>query len=794
MIGGTVAVPTRKLIFVDVRPIRITIVERNYPPCACRGPYRDTDLKNIHKRSTKSTQSTPIPITKMALPLSPIANAALNIATPPTSFRQKQYEARGYTPKDNEGIDEIPSSPFVANVSDHLGHDNISPSKQLKHAPNLIEKETTSIQKVLESSASISIAGQSPTKLLSRDRSPCKLSSPEKRFPVKASSSSDYRTQTQERTMNVDLKSRGNKGLAKAIEILEDEGSMLEDEDIDEVLDDAVLNADGDGERDNFADETAFSNFSAVPDMTMFAKIGHSPIKYAAMGQTPRALGRDALHAMRKPIVNDPQASPTPRRSREHPSTQYDSGNTTNLILDFTEQFNNLSGYNQGDISPTRRGRLSPTKSQTVPDLFTYTQGARTPSSNKGRQQPQSPGSRMSNLLDFDIPPAPTPRSMPTITPRELESLKSAFMSEISSLKASLSGKEAEILSLKAAVGDAEKRVGESMEQVREERNVREQLAVEKEEWEKRGREMEAVLRNVKQEIVHGDREREALEGRLEESEKRREAAEIMAQEAESKMAGMRAGSSSITESNGDGAKSQPGSSSRDVEVAVEKVARELHTLYKSKHETKVAALKKSYESRWDRKVKDLEAKLDDLGKENEELKIGRDATMSGVVPRIQGSEITEVLRQQAARDAKMAKELEARLQGLAVELKSVKSDNNQLRQELDQERVEKGELVAACDELLALQETGSGNHPAITSGVDNLRGSISRASGLRAPNFASGQGNGNGAQSSESRIGRVDRNRSGSAQGIRPGSGLGMRSGIMSSIEKMGAYKGRAE
>jgi hypothetical protein len=167
---------------------------------------------------------------------------------------------------------------------------------------------------------------------------------------------------------------------------------------------------------------------------------------------------------------------------------------------------------------------------------------------------------------------------------------------------------------------------------------------------------------------------------------------------------------------------------------------------------------------------------------------------MSGVVPRIQGSEITEVLRQQAARDAKMAKELEARLQGLAVELKSVKSDNNQLRQELDQERVEKGELVAACDELLALQETGSGNHPAITSGVDNLRGSISRASGLRAPNFASGQGNGNGAQSSESRIGRVDRNRSGSAQGIRPGSGLGMRSGIMSSIEKMGAYKGRAE
>jgi hypothetical protein len=737
----------------------------------------------------------------MALPLSPIANAALNIATPLTSFRQKQYEARSYTPKEDDEVEDIPSSPFVANVSGHLGRENISPLKPVKQSINPIEKETTSIHKVLENCASISMAAHSPTKLFSHDRSPRKLLSPEKRFPVKVSSSSEYKTQAQERPINLDPRSRGNEGLAKAIEILEDEGSILEGEDIDEMLDNTVLNADGDGERENFADETAFSTFSAVPDMTMFAKIGHSPTKHAAMGQTPRSLGRDTPHTMRKPIVNDPQVSPTPRRRRENLST-HDSGNTTNLILDFTEQFNSLSGYGQGDASHTRRGMLSPTKSQTVPDLFANTQGARTPSPNKNCQQPQSPGSRMSNLLDFDIPPAPTPRSMPTITPRELESLKSAFLSEISSLKASLSGKEAEVLSLKAAVGDAEKRVGESMEQVREERNLKEQLAVEKEAWEKRGREMEAVLRNVKQEIVHGDREREALEGRLEESEKRREAAEIMAQEAESKMAGMRAGSSSMTESSGDGTKGQAGSSSRDVEIAVEKVARELHTLYKSKHETKVAALKKSYESRWDKKVKDLEAKLDDLSKENEELKIGRDATMSGVVPRISGSDLTDELRQQAARDTKTVKELEARVEGLAEELKSVKRDNIQLRYELDQERVEKGELVAACDELLALQESGLGNHPAITSGVENLRGSISRASGLRAPNFASGPGNGTGAQSSESRIGRVDRSRSGSTQGVgpgsglgvRPGSGLGMRSGIMSSIEKMGSYKGRSE
>ncbi len=734
----------------------------------------------------------------MALPLSPIANAALNIATPPTSFRQKQYGARSYTPKEDNNIEDIPSSPFIANVSNHPGRENVSPSKPTKQSPPSTGKETTCIKKVLEGSTSISTAGHSPTKIASHDRSPRKLSSPEKRFPVKVSSSSDYKPRTQEPTINFNSRLHGNEGLAKAIKILEDEGSMLEGDEVDEMLNDTVLIADVDGERDNFADETAFSTFSAVPDMTMFARIGHSPTKYAAMGQTPRALGRETPHTMRKPTANDQKASPTPPRQCENPSVHNDCGNTTNLILDFTEQFNSLSGYSQADSSPTRRGRHSPTKSQTVLDLFAYTQGARTPSPNKSRQ-PQSPGSRMSNLLDFDIPPAPTPRSMPTITPRELESLKSAYLSEISSLKASLSGKEAEVLSLKAAVGDAEKRVGESMEQVREERNLKEQLAVEKEAWEKRGREMEAVLRNVKQEIVRGDREREALEGRLEESEKRREAAEIMAQEAETKMAGMRAGSS---ESNGDGMKTQTGSSSRDVEIAVEKVARELHTLYKSKHETKVAALKKSYESRWDKKVKDLEASLDDLSKENEELKVGRDATMSGVIPRIPGSDVTNEFRQQAARDAKTAKELQARLEGLAEELKSVKCDNNQLRHDLDQERVEKGELVAACDELLALQEIGPGNHPAITSGVENLRGSISRASGLRAPNSTSGPGNGNSIQSSESRIGRVDRIRSGSSQGVRPGSGLGIRpgsglgtrSGIMSSIEKMGSYKGRVE
>lgn len=118
-----------------------------------------------------------------------------------------------------------------------------------------------------------------------------------------------------------------------------------------------------------------------------------------------------------------------------------DDGNTTNLILDFTDQ---ISGFS-GRLSPTKLARQSPSKcsdhlnNSKVPDMSWYGSTSATPS-------------RISNLLDFDIPPAPTPRSMPSITPRELESLKSSFLSEISSLKASLSGKEAEVQSLKTGM------------------------------------------------------------------------------------------------------------------------------------------------------------------------------------------------------------------------------------------------------------------------------------------------------------------------------------------------------
>ncbi|EPE34210.1 hypothetical protein GLAREA_07223 [Glarea lozoyensis ATCC 20868] len=746
----------------------------------------------------------------MAAPLSEIGVMALNAPTSIATSREDDYEVISYsttqtTTSNGSDSDGPPSSPFVQDVQDvseSANLENISPNKMLRlTSKSPVEREPTSPLKMLKSRASPT-STQSPRKT-SHDymKSPRKMSAPEKRFPVRPSISQSISSPPPEKTspppppversLSIDDVLKNNEGLTKAIEILEDNDSEHE-EFVEETF---VTSAAKNGDETTMDDTmvSTFSNFSAMPDMTMFAKLGQTP-KHATMGPTPRRAPFDtpAAAARRRPMSTY-SPSPTPR------ATRTETRDDTNL-LDFTEQFNNFSGRRQ---SPNKTGRESPMKGSDMPWMPS------TPSVNRNN---------MSNLLDFDIPPAPTPRSMPSITPRELETLKSGFLSEISSLKASLSGQEAQVAFLKTAVGDAEKRVGECLEQVREERNLKDQLLVEKEEWDKRGREMEAVLRNVKEEILHGERERDDLEGRLEETERRREMSEVMAQEAERQLAALKAGKPPPAPSSPKAGECACGGQ-RNVEMAVEKVSRELHTLYKDKHETKVAALKKSYERRWEKKIADLESQIADLTRENEELRLGRDATMTKVDPRAQ-----DELSAQAAK----AKELESELEGLNEVLRSIQGDNHDLRGMLDEERAEKGRLVQAVDEMIPLvqafddllaekeREKEKERVPPPTptsSGLASPRArpvsqiGMARGSGLRAPG-------GKPPLTQESRIGRVgmaggmgsERSRSGSsAGGGRPGSGLGFaagtgylaggagRSGIMNSIEKMGSFRGRA-
>jgi len=783
----------------------------------------------------------------MASPLSPAQNSSLNFTTPPTTRRYEKYEVRTYTttthsrPGD-EGADGD-SSPFLTNVKDDA-QENPSPSKPPRPMSRILSGTELSPLKILQDRSADEPPPQ-PSEIPQMPppiRSPRKMSAPEKRFPVKISAiDATPRAKPRpqhERQMSLEEAVLHNEGLKKAIDIFEDEVSVLENADGPDAAAQAKARRDDDNnnidtvesprhyddgyqphphlENDDDADDadgvddtmvSHFSTFSAVPNMAMLARLGHSPGKLPGRGEpspsraTPRAAG----------------SGPLPNRTAHYES----GGNTTNLLMDFTEQlrFNQpqAAGGTGAMATPRRSGRASPTKT----------------GSNGATATPQRQS--IVNLLDFDIPPLPTPRSIPTITPRELESLKSAFLSEISGLKATLSGKEAEVLALKTAVGDAEKRVGECAEELREARGRAELLADEREEWERRGREMEGVLRQVKEEIVRGGRERDEMEAKLDEADKRCAAAEMMAQEAESKMAGMRAGAVAAAAAAGasspGGKVRSPGgessaSTQREVEMAVERVARELHSAYKSKHETKVAALKRSYEARWEKRVRELAARAEGLADENERLRLGRDATMTRVVPADEAER--ERLTAQAARDAAQIKELGAEVRKLEAVVQSVQADNADLRSLLERERVEKGELVSLAEEMMSMQSfigpsssssaaaaaaaaaaatvvderpspprvattPASKRQSAPPAATENLRGSIGRTSGLKPPGSRIGR-------PGVSAAGSHERKQSAGGAAIasggipRPGSGLAVRSGIMSSIEKMGSYRGRGE
>ncbi|KAG5296236.1 SMC (structural maintenance of chromosomes) domain-containing protein [Histoplasma capsulatum G186AR] len=456
-------------------------------------------------------------------------------------------------------------------------------------------------------------------------------------------------------------------------------------------LADNVAMVDNDGGSDRYTsydqDDTRLSTFSAIPniDMTTFDQLRRdspmkrmrecsmSPQKNVRVARCPDDMAETPNTIKRRGIFSE-QDGRTQTPGRNYP--RRDSHMSYTEITDQIHAFSRASYAAQGGYhSPSRRqSRFSPAKSTAS--------GLRSPSKF--------------SLLDLDIPPAPTPRSIPSITPRELESLKSSFLSEISSLKATLSGRDAEVKCLKESVSDAERRVGEVSEELRNESARRE---AEQQEWDRRGKEMETVLRGVRDEIVDAERERERLNRKIEEGEKCKEKLEGRVVELESQLSAARnAANSPPSEDDRKSAEE----TAKEVQDAVEKVARELHALYKGKHETKVAALKKSYEARWEKRVRETERKLKEALEENERLRAEKDSNNSGGEEGFCG-EATFIRETESLEAEKRV--LEARVKGLEQEIISIKGDCETLRSELKQERAEKGELVAAVDEWLAIQQ-----------------------------------------------------------------------------------------
>jgi hypothetical protein len=488
------------------------------------------------------------------------------------------------------------------------------------------------------------------------------------------------------------------------------------------------------GERTGFDDTVGdLSSISAIPpDLTRFANLRSSPTKSrqepwspskqlrnSVIFNTPGASQRPLHLLSRSNSTND--ADQTPRRSRTSSDSPTD-------LLNFTGQSNILipppgSAPRTARRSPSGRGafpiKVNPSpahRSQASVDRERA--GGRSPSKPVpatpagNRQSPNGAGTLNGlgmDLLDLEMEPMATPRSIPTVTPRELETLRSELQSRISGLEATLSGKEAEVMALKRAVTDAEVRVGKASEDLRTERAAREEMEQSKQDLERRTREMEEVLREVKQNAFVEEREREKLRRQADEAERNTEEAQVKILELSASLDTLR---SERIRSPVKAEPTTPGGG-LDIDFAVknatESVARELHALYKSKHERKVADLKVSYEKRWIKQVEQLRAELKASQDEIVKLQTEKEATMSGVIPgqseaisRMEGQ--VEELRRWNEEINAQKKVLEAEGAGLKTQLETLGAEGEALRKELQQERVEKGDLVAQIDEFLSLK------------------------------------------------------------------------------------------
>jgi hypothetical protein len=475
-------------------------------------------------------------------------------------------------------------------------------------------------------------------------------------------------------------------------------------------------------------DETVgdLSTFSAVPnaDMTRFANLrGSSPTK------TGGAADWSPSKQLRTSVIDTPNTARRPLQlvSRRSNDLQDDIDMTPRRPFSFDSPTDLLNFTGQSNVvipppglaprtvrrSPSGRGafpiRVNPSPTHRSQASVDRERSRGPPSPQKQSFVPATPAERRSanhlgDLLDFDLEPMPTPRSIPSVTPRELETLRSDLQSQISGLSATLSGKEAEVMALKRAITDAEVRCGNGSEELRNERSAREAMEQEKADWERRGREMENVLREVRQEIMIGEREREKLRKQGEDAEKRAEEQEVKILELQTMLESSRR-HNSVSPSKESGSPAPTGLAAEidsAVKDATERVARELHSLYKGKHETKVEALKKSYAARWEKQVRELQENLKSAKDEIVKMQTERDATMSGVLPG-QAQMLEGLQREKEEMQAEKTM-LHARIKGLEEESSTMRGENEDLRLNLDKERAEKGELVAQVDLFLSME------------------------------------------------------------------------------------------
>jgi hypothetical protein len=269
----------------------------------------------------------------------------------------------------------------------------------------------------------------------------------------------------------------------------------------------------------------------------------------------------------------------------------------------------------------------------------------------------------------------------------------------------------------------------------------------------------------------------------------------------------------------------------------VNEVARDLHSAYKAKHEKKIKALKDNYQKKADERCKELRTQISRLERQVEEAEKKRDDTSSNVLPGgngpTEGSSVsvsnTEDLQKLESQRAEI-ENLKAKLAGLQSELQSLRKSNDSLMVDLEAERVEKGELVAAAEQMLSMcgekmeemqqedfrrSQTGTippTAAPKQKAPTENAMRNTGFLAGGPAPSRpGSALGGGRPGSGMGDRLGAMGEQRPGSSttkpSGLRAPGGFGFQSStsslnrsssgagksrLLSNIERMGASKGQ--
>ncbi|KAG0637560.1 central kinetochore-associated-domain-containing protein [Tuber brumale] len=445
------------------------------------------------------------------------------------------------------------------------------------------------------------------------------------------------------------------------------------------------------GDMGDVGDETVCSNFSDVT-IGQFGSAGAlNNGGNAGPGKRSPVKSRPQTPTNRQPISTATTPKTTRPRSRHNnmqsspdpPASPPNHNQTTNLLLDFTQQFDAITSRPPMPTTPLHRRTksASPAKGgKTSPSKFALPPA--TPTEKK-----------FFNLLDFSPGALASPRSVPSITPREVDQLKASFASQLSQLRAELNGREAEIIGLRDALRQSEVRYADANNGMKQQEDEFEE---ERNNWQNTKIELRQLF----------ETERVEKETLIREMEKREDELRMLRERAEDALKELADAKHRVTYAEDEAVrakkeaetawkhaeKTQPSGSatpssldSINVQTEVEKVARELHSLYKAKHETKVTALKKSYEARWEKKVIGLQTELDTQRRRCGELE--------AQIQRKNEEEMTANIKYSASN---------------AEELAALRDEVKRLGEELKAERREKGELVGAVEELLSIQASSS--------------------------------------------------------------------------------------